>query len=672
MANLPSGDWRCNLENLRNVSLINIRGIDAVQNESEAITVIALIKALPSTENCFVYIEPYDVTRGDRGAVDICVAHELFGFFWIEVKGHSARDIEIEGSELVVNYGGERKHVWAQVKQRMWNIADHVKKLHLPKVAMNCMIAFPKIKQTEWEERGFLLSIHRPNVLLSNDLEDPKQFLQKLKDVAGRDKTELFNGKVFLELKRRYGCASVLRNDAKTRSGISTIKLGSFLDDLEGAVRAPSDELLKIARMTVKETSLLIRGVAGSGKTVALGALCSEYLDRELQDWSSNIPLKVLVLCHNHSLVSLLSERIQQFWAEFYRQSFPSQHLKIETISSATAQVAQSAFGEIVPREGTQDDSAAYVLQQLQSKNKLVPNDSKYHAVFVDEAQDFSPDELRLAVQLARPNARNERAVVVFYDDAQNINGRARPTWSHLGLEVDGNKSIVMKQCRRSSRQIVELGFNILTGRFADKKKVGTRTFADTSWLKKEGLIVEQEEYTEVKFCHFDGPPPVTEFFLNKTDMLSWVIDEIVTLITQHEVRPEHICVAFRRNQGYEFLKQELERRLKPRYILGVVHSFDDRSKRSRQILAGHVTVSSLGRLKGYEAPVVFLVGIEHFGADASDRAAFYVGTTRAKNVLYLCGVGDESVPLLKEVRDATRRLRFVGFPRSTYGPVGG
>ena len=52
-----------------------------------------------------------------------------------------------------------------------------------------------------------------------------------------------------------------------------------------------------------------------------------------------------------------------------------------------------------------------------------------------------------------------------------------------------------------------------------------------------------------------------------------------------------------------------------------------------------HLTLSTIASAKGYDAPVVFLAGVDRFGTTETDRALFYVGATRAKHVLHISGM---------------------------------
>jgi superfamily I DNA and RNA helicase len=53
----------------------------------------------------------------------------------------------------------------------------------------------------------------------------------------------------------------------------------------------------------------------------------------------------------------------------------------------------------------------------------------------------------------------------------------------------------------------------------------------------------------------------------------------------------------------------------------------------------GKLTISTIAGAKGYDAPIVFIVGTDRFGTDTKARASFYVAATRAKMFLQITGV---------------------------------
>jgi superfamily I DNA/RNA helicase len=78
----------------------------------------------------------------------------------------------------------------------------------------------------------------------------------------------------------------------------------------------------------------------------------------------------------------------------------------------------------------------------------------QYDAVLIDEAHDFEPEWLSLAVKMVNPNTK---AFMIAYDDMQAIyKGRRRPVLSLLGIEAM-RRTRVLKLYYRNTVQILGL-----------------------------------------------------------------------------------------------------------------------------------------------------------------------------------------------------------------------
>jgi hypothetical protein len=136
-------------------------------------------------------------------------------------------------------------------------------------------------------------------------------------------------------------------------------------------------------------------------------------------------------------------------------------------------------------------------LENFRQKNPKRLEELAYDAIYVDEGQDFAQEEFGLLKDLCRRHVPDgEPSLFIFYDDAQNLYGRARPKWSTLNLNVRGNRSSVMSQCFRNTRPIVEAAFNVLYGtRCTERARVPSRAYGDIAGLEQKGLIHND--------CHF-------------------------------------------------------------------------------------------------------------------------------------------------------------------------
>jgi superfamily I DNA and RNA helicase len=187
---------------------------------------------------------------------------------------------------------------------------------------------------------------------------------------------------------------------------------------------------------------------------------------------------------------------------------------------------------------------------------------------------------------------------------------------------------------------------------------VKTRTFADVSYLKQIGLVEELPTHFKVNFSERTHQSPSIHKFTTRNDEKQWLVQEVLKLIQQEQVRPEDILILFYGQKMSEF--QDLFSRfqqMKPEKIQGYVQPYGQSQDKNEYILRkNYLTISTVNGAKGYDAPIVFLVGADLFDCENEGRAAFYVGATRAKLMLYVSGV-EKTGSLLSEAEKLSKIL---------------
>lgn len=195
----------------------------------------------------------------------------------------------------------------------------------------------------------------------------------------------------------------------------------------------PIPDLVKV--MDMQQESLarslgsghrVIHGVAGSGKTMILGFRATHLA------LALNKP--ILVLCYNKTLAARLEQlmaargldaKVQVYnFHRWCRHMLTSYHVEL-------------------PPDGAQDFFAQMVERVMAGVERGQIPRFQYGAILVDEGHDFEPDWYKLIVQMVDP-ATN--ALLVLYDDAQNIYGRAdrrKTTWKSLGVQAQGHTTIL-------------------------------------------------------------------------------------------------------------------------------------------------------------------------------------------------------------------------------------
>jgi superfamily I DNA/RNA helicase len=158
-------------------------------------------------------------------------------------------------------------------------------------------------------------------------------------------------------------------------------------------------------------------------------------------------------------------------------------------------------------------------------------------------------------------------------------------------------------------------------------------------YLKERGLVEEVGDHVRVGFAEREGNKPIIKAFDQDVEELTWLCQEITRLVKEEQVRPEDILLLFYGRAQFDYAR--LERLLQAQLPdLNFVHPFGDlEDKRTYIFQPGSLTVSTVHGAKGYDAPIVFVLGADRFDCTKEGRAAFYVACTRAKMLLHITGL---------------------------------
>lgn len=605
-------------------------------------------------------------------ASDVLVASPTIGCVLIEVKSHRLAGLSLEGSRLLVDYTERngrtptKKDAFAQIEracsQHLDGLRRQSKRLRLPFPPVTGVLALPRVSHREFLARfddGRLLP--ESHLLFEETLE--AEALRAQLAEAARRSAEKLRRKLPIDpraidlLDRALGGFPGAYRRRATDSGEarrSRGTLGSAIDRLRDSTCLDPDQS-KLAHRTLEGRPTLLRGVAGSGKSILLAKGLADMLARHAaRKPASQRRLRVLVTCFNRSLVPLLQRNIEEFAGQA-RVDLEHADLLVTHFESMLRTLARR-WAIVVP--GFHHEDAERIPLVLEQVEKLFTDDPEFEDdqlwdfVFVDECQDLDPECLRLLQRLARKHEKTgDRGIALFYDDAQNLYGRPRPIWRDLGIHVTGGRTIALQRSHRTSRPIATFAFNVLLGPTeAGSSIAGTRGFADIESLRESDQLTETDRGCVVEFAQRPGPTPEVIALPDLESEVSEVVTRVRDLIRAEEVRPEEIVIET--DQKWKTLdpyQQELER-------AGLrVHRVD----RDKDILIaqqGCVTLSTIQSAKGHDAAVVFLVNANGFGTDRESRARFYVGATRAQILLVVTGHGTPE-GLFAEALDALRRL---------------
>jgi KaiC/GvpD/RAD55 family RecA-like ATPase len=378
----------------------------------------------------------------------------------------------------------------------------------------------------------------------------------------------------------------------------------------------------------------LVRGVAGSGKTIVLA--------RWLQQVAASMPAisdeQIWVVYANQSLGTLIQNMIHQAnqsnntGAEFDWARVNMQHVK---------DVLHQLEGELgipEPADTFNFDARSSEILHAGNANLLQP---RCVAMFIDEAQDMGFNTLKLLnliVKVPDQQQPGKRPVHIFYDNAQNLFNRSTPIWSEIGLDMRG-RSVVMEESFRSTRPITEFALNVYFKLRPPTLFGGAVLDSDNKELMDRELIERTEvngmEWWRVHYNAVNGPIPEFKRFDTRATLNTGVAQKLVHLISKENLCAEDIVVLCNSGTDGYAIVQETYQRLAG---LGVHIEYQTSSGLNR--IPGVITVTTPHSFKGYDAEVVIVAHAQNYVARGSVLPSnLYVAMTRARSQLLVCAV---------------------------------
>jgi len=385
-----------------------------------------------------------------------------------------------------------------------------------------------------------------------------------------------------------------------------------------------SQEQERLCRLELDGKPRLVRGVAGSGKTVVL----AHWLMQTVKRLEGQADMRIWAVFANRSLQSLIGSSIESAWdKETDGKPFPWDRVSLYHIREIL-DVLLPEVGRSMREFQYEYDVAAEAYLEKVDVDTIAP---RCDALFIDEAQDLGPQTLKLLTNLVRqtdPDDANSRSVNIFFDNAQNIYRRGTPTWSEFGIDMRG-RSTVMKESFRSTQPITEFALNVLY------RLQPPESSPDHKELVNRGLIEKTQrsgnDWWKVRFNQVDGPKPTFRKFANLDSEIQGVADYCRHLIEQEGVQPADICLLY--NGGN--IKYRLENTVAPILAeIGVELSVQTNKPFERD--GSLLLATTSNSFKGYDSEVVIIVGADQFTAKEIGILPnnLYVAMTRARSEL--------------------------------------
>lgn len=323
-----------------------------------------------------------------------------------------------------------------------------------------------------------------------------------------------------------------------------------------------------------RQRRVMIAGGAGTGKTL---------IAREKAIRLASEGIRTLLLCYNRGLADHLREQCSGFEgldvATFHQ-------VCDRWINRVNTKLGRDLLFEArvhLPRSNKFDHHMPLALAN--AVDILGP---MYDAVVVDEGQDFG-DEYWLPVEmlLTRPN---EAMLYVFLDENQDIYHRS------ANIPVPGEPMVLDRNCRN------------------------TDAIHAAAYTHYRGATVEPPQISGVE---------VGCLFASNMEKQAKAIGSLVTkLVVDEGVAPHDIAILLCNPADRPAHERALQKEPLPATVrLGRLEDFGPRV----------LTVETVARFKGLERAVVILWAFDNCKVDP-DRETLYVGMSRAKSLLCLCG----------------------------------
>ncbi len=421
-----------------------------------------------------------------------------------------------------------------------------------------------------------------------------------------------------------------------------------------------------------------ITGLAGSGKTVVIAMQAAlAHL--------KNPDADIAVTFYTKSLYQHIKQLITRFYRQFDDRDPDWEKLRVlhawgGQVNEGLYHYSATLLGEtpltfgqasqLNPRRPFEE-----VCRRLLVSNRVKP---LFDYIFIDEAQDFTPAFLQLALKLAR-----DEKLVIAYDVFQTIFDVEIPSAEVLfGLKEDGQPAVkfeedlVLHKCYRNPLEILvcahAIGFGLYSERVVQMLE-SREHWEDFGYIVEQGELISGErtvvgrplENSPSSISNATTGGTVIEVAVCKdlSEEINLIAAKIQADIQQEGLQPEDILVicADDKNARTYFSALSITLRqlgIKTNNLQSGSFSIQDFFEKD------HVTLSTVYKAKGNEAVQVCVIGIDalFYQPNARNRNIIFTAMTRAKGWLHVSGIGEPAGKFKNEIDIALSKLPKLDF----------
>ncbi|MEW9053025.1 MAG: 3'-5' exonuclease [Neobacillus sp.] len=575
-------------------------------------------------DDYIVYYEPE--IQGRRP--DFVIIGPDLGIVVLEVKDYTKKTLlQLNHDEWhIINTSGEQAFVKSPMRQardNMFHVVDVLKKdknlIQLEgkykfqlKFPYGHGVVFTRLYSKDFIQDG-LYSVVEPTLCFTRDEIDPDK--------------EGFSEEVLIEKILNMFVVPFRLREPLSFEDINAIRYHLFPEVRISAEFKPpvpyQDQLLlslhDIKTMDLHQENLakqigdknrLIRGVAGSGKTIILASR-AKMLSKQNPDW------KILILCYNISLANAIQQMVNHMLNE------PEDLFDFDpTAKSVSNQniIVRNFHSWMKNDLKMKEQQLSNLIEKLERKEAILPT---YDAVLIDEGQDFEAEWLRLVSLLINEDTQS---LLLVEDRAQTIYQRKRSYLQDTGFSFQG-RSKVLSINYRNTQQIVKFAWDFYREHSMFRNKVVNRDL--------EGEIIAPQSTKR------RGPEPGIVKAASFSEEMKIVARSIKKLHIEKKVPFEDILILYRVKRTHQLpiidlIKRSLQEAGLPFYWM----TENEVSKRSYQKDDRTIKISTIDSSKGLDFRAVFIVNVDSMPFPLEENkerevSLLYIGMTRAKE--YLC-----------------------------------
>ncbi|MEN5220728.1 ATP-binding domain-containing protein [Stenotrophomonas sp. TWI602] len=451
------------------------------------------------------------------------------------------------------------------------------------------------------------------------------------------------------------------------------------------------DEKQRRAALSTVTGPQRIRGLAGSGKTIIL-AMKAAHLHL------TNPSARILITFYTKSLNETIRSLITKFYRH-YKDEDPDWtliHVRhgwgggrkagVYHDACVRAGIESLSFPVAKQRAGAADPfdyACADYLKQIDSSQEY------YDYFLIDEGQDFPSTFYHLAYLITKGD-RDKKNIVWAYDELQNIlDVKIRSPEQLFGSDSNGalvsldrssanlprgtENDIVLSKCYRNQREVLvvahALGFGVY-GQLVQMLE-SAEHWGDVGYEMKQGdfnqpgsrIIIERPaRNSPLSIGQVEGFPVIETFVAGDIEEeFDWASGQVSSFISGG-LNPHDIIVVCLDDRNVRYYFREISSRLAAAGLNS--HNLSADSYSDLPFFAeGRVTLSTIYKAKGNEAPAVIIVGLDGAGRRTrSGRNKVFTAFTRSKAWVRASGMGDVAVGLMGEVNSALRKFPVLEF----------